>query len=388
MPSSARPLLMIPGPIEISEAALAAASGPPLSHLDPELIEHFGASLRAMRQVWRAAPTSQPFVLSGGGTLAMEAAACNLIDPGERVVVIDTGYFGDRMADILRRRGAAVVRLTVPLDEAVDLDRVERALDGRIKALFATHVDTSTGVRTDPGPLAELARANGALSVFDGVCATGAERFEMAEWGADLYLTASQKAIGLPAGLALWVASGRALRTRASLTKAPPLSLDFEAWRPVLQAYEAGEKRYLSTPATTLIPALRVSLEELLAEGMDEVFARHERAAAAMRAGFLALGLEELAGPAPLRANTLTALRYPEGVGPELLGRVRAHGVVIAGGLHPAHKDEYFRVGHLGVVTARPEALALTIRALGLGLADCGAKVDVEGAVSATLGHL
>ncbi|MCB9795474.1 MAG: alanine--glyoxylate aminotransferase family protein [Alphaproteobacteria bacterium] len=382
--SSPRPMLMIPGPIEISDAALAASQGRPLSHLDPELIERFGASLRKMRAVWQAAPSSQPFVLSGGGTLAMEAVACNLVDPGERVVVIDTGYFGDRMADILRRRGAAVVRLTVPLDEALDLDRVERALDGRIKALFATHVDTSTGVRVDPEPLTELARANGALSVFDGVCATGAERFDMAGWGADVYLTASQKAIGLPAGLALWVASARAMRARANLAKPPPLTFDFEAWAPILQAYEQGEKRYLSTPATTLIPALDVSLDELLAEGMEAVFARHERAAAAMRAGFEVLGLEPLTGPKALKANTLSALRYPEGVGPELIARVREQGVVIAGGLHPAHKDHYFRVGHLGVVTQRPAALLCTIQALGQGLRDCGVAVDMPAAVEAT----
>ncbi|HSM14505.1 MAG TPA: alanine--glyoxylate aminotransferase family protein, partial [Thermoanaerobaculia bacterium] len=101
--SNPRPLLMIPGPVEVSPGVVEAASGPPSGHLAPELIAAFGDALRAMREVWRAPAEAMPFAVAGGGTLAMESAATNLLDPGERALVVDTGYFGDRMAEMLRR---------------------------------------------------------------------------------------------------------------------------------------------------------------------------------------------------------------------------------------------------------------------------------------------
>ncbi|MGE0710448.1 MAG: alanine--glyoxylate aminotransferase family protein [Planctomycetota bacterium] len=379
-----RPLLMIPGPIEVSDAVLAAAAVPPPSHLDPALIEDFGRALRAMRAVWLAAPEAQPFAVAGGGTLAMESAAVNLLDPGQRAVLVNTGTFGDRMAEMLRRRGVEVVEVGGPPGEAPSLDAVAAAADAApCRALFATHVDTSTGVRVDAAGLARLARERDLLSIFDGVCATAAERFEMQAWDADVYLTASQKAIGLPAGLALWVASPRALEARARLRTPPPLTLDWEAWRPIHQAYEEGRPSYFSTPPTTLLPALRVGLDEILADGMEGRFALHERTADAMRAAWSALGLSLVPRDAALAANTLSALRYPPGVDAALLPRIKAHGAIVAGGLHAQIRDEYFRVGHMGVTVTRPEDLLATVRAVGLGLVDQGHACDVEAAVEA-----
>ncbi|HEY8431702.1 MAG TPA: aminotransferase class V-fold PLP-dependent enzyme, partial [Sandaracinaceae bacterium] len=144
------PLLMIPGPIEVSPAVVDAASGPPPGHLAPSLIESFGASLELMRRVWLAPSDAQPFIVAGSGTLAMEMAATNLLDPGESVLVVSSGYFSDRMAEMLRRRGAKVTVLRAEPGDAPSLDAVEEALSsGGYRALFATHVDTSTGVRVD-----------------------------------------------------------------------------------------------------------------------------------------------------------------------------------------------------------------------------------------------
>jgi len=208
---------MIPGPVEISPTVLAATSVPPPGHTSTRLIEAFGGSIERMRQVWQADAASQPFLLAGSGTLAMEVAAANLVEPGDRALVINTGFFSERMAEILHRAGASVTELAPPLGEAPGTDQVREILrDGPFKALFATHVDTSTGVRIDPEPLCRLAREAGALAVFDGVCAAAGERFEMAAWGADLYFTGSQKALGLPPGLALMVAGERALAARAA----------------------------------------------------------------------------------------------------------------------------------------------------------------------------
>jgi alanine-glyoxylate transaminase/serine-glyoxylate transaminase/serine-pyruvate transaminase len=369
---------MIPGPIEISDAVFEATSIRPPSHLAPGFKAAFGRSLAAMRTVWKADADAHPFVVAGGGTLAMEAAATNLMDCGETALVVNTGYFGDRMAEMLRRRGVEVLQVGAPIGGTVDPAEVERAVKGDLgkppKAVFATHVDTSTGAMTDPEPIARIARENGVLSVFDGVCATAAERFEQAAWGADVYLTGSQKAIGLPAGLALWVASPRAMEARAGLKAAPPMTMDWQVWKPVLDAYEREDNAYFSTPATTLIPALEVALAELLSEGMDAVFARHQRAADKLRAGFAALGLERVAEASP--ANTLTALYWPEGADASALPRIKAHGAIVAGGLHPAIKARYFRVGHMGVVTADDAALERTLRAVAGGIGFDPSAID------------
>jgi len=380
-----RPLLMIPGPIEISERVYQATCVRPPSHVSPALIDDFSRALASMRRVWLAPDDAQPFVVAGGGTLAMESVASNLVAPEEHVVVVETGYFGERMAEMLKRRGAEVHLVGASPGGIPALSEVESVLRAhRVKALFATHVDTSTGVLAPPEPLARLAAEYGALSVFDGVCATGAERFDQGAWGADVYLTASQKAIGLPAGLGLWVASPRAMAARESLKTPPPLTLDWNAWTPIMKAYEARRPSYFATPATTLIPALAVALDELLADGMEAVFRRHQLAAAAMRAGWEALGLGMI--PATSPACTLSAVRFPAGFDASsgIVPRVHARGVIVAGGLHPAIKSTYFRVGHMGEVTRRPSDLVRTVRAVGEALVESGAHVDVEAACEAT----
>jgi len=378
-------LLMIPGPVELSPGVLAAASAPPPSHVSPRLIEAFGRSIERMREVWRAAAGSQPFILAGSGTLAMEVAAANLIEPGDRALVVVTGYFSERMAEILRRAGSGVTEVAVPLGESPDPEEIRRALSqgGPWKALFATHVDTSTGVRVDPEPLCRLAREAGALAVFDGVCATAGERFEMAAWGADLYFTGSQKAIGLPPGLALMVAGERALAARAARrAPAPPLYLDWNSWLPIHQAYEERKASYFATPATSLVMALETGLGEILENGMEARFEAHARAAAAMRAAWSALGLRSVPRQDAL-GNTLSVLLFPEGVDASLLPRIAARGVTVAGGLHPAVKATSFRVGHMGYTATRPDSLRRTVEAIAGALREAGTAVDAEGAVAA-----
>jgi alanine-glyoxylate transaminase/serine-glyoxylate transaminase/serine-pyruvate transaminase len=386
-----RPLLMIPGPVEVSPAVRAAFAVPPPGHLSPDVVEAFGASLERMRRVWLAAPSSQPFVLAGSGTTAMEMAVANLIEPGDAAVVVNTGYFSDRMVTMLRRAGADVVDLTAVPGEVPNVSRAEGAFADcaragqRVKALFATHVDTSTGARCDPAPLAKLARERGTLSIFDGVCATAAERFEMEAWGADVYLTASQKAIGLPPGLALLVASERALAARDARKAPPPLAQDWHAWLPIMQAYEARKPAYFATPPTNLILALASGHGEILEEGMEARFALHERGALALRAAWQVLGLR----PVPTReqnaASTLSALRFPAGVDASLVARVAERGVYVAGGLHPAIRSEYFRVGHMGYALTRTDYLMRCVEALASGLASFGIAADGEGAVRAML---
>jgi alanine-glyoxylate transaminase/serine-glyoxylate transaminase/serine-pyruvate transaminase len=383
--ATSHPLLMIPGPVELSPAVLAAASVPPPSHTAPRLIEAFGQSIERMREVWRAEPASQPFILAGSGTLAMEVAAANLIEPGDRALVVVTGYFSERMTEILRRYGAEVTEVTAPVGEAPAPEEIREVLErgGPFKALFATHVDTSTGVRVDPEPLCRLAREAGALAVFDGVCATAAERFEMAAWGADLYFTASQKAIGLPPGLALMVAGERALAAReARKAPPPPLFLDWASWLPIHRAYEERKASYFATPATTLVMALDAGLGEIVEMGVGARVEAHARAAEALRAAWKVLGLRSVSGPT-VTANTLSALFFPAGVDASLLPCITARGVLVAGGLHPAVKANSFRVGHMGYTVTRPDSLRRTVEAIAGALQDSGAAVDAGAAVAA-----
>ena len=380
---SERELLMIPGPVVYDPAVLRALSAPSLNHVSTEFIRLFGNVLRQFREVCMA-PSAQPFVAAGSGTLAMEMAAANLIEPGDRALVVNTGVFGDRMTLMLERHGAEITQLRAPVGEAPRREQLESALSaGRFKAVTITHVDTSTGVRTDVQALLAAVRSHGALSIVDGVCATAGERFEQEAWGADVYLTASQKAIGVPPGLALITVSARALeawRQRRSPVRA--LYFDWAQWLPVMEGYEGGRPAYFGTPAVNHIAALDVSLRQILGEGMERRFARHEACAKAFRAAWRAMGLELVAKSEAVAANTLSAIYLPSAIdGATFPARVREEGVVVAGGLHPDIKTRSFRVGHMNAINGA-DVLA-TVGAIERALAKVGHKSEPGAGVAA-----
>jgi alanine-glyoxylate transaminase/serine-glyoxylate transaminase/serine-pyruvate transaminase len=326
--------------------------------------------------------SGQPFVVSGSGTLAMEMAVANTIEPGDGVLVIDTGYFSDRMARLLERYGANVTRIGASVGTVPPLSEVERIVQsGGFKALTVTHVDTSTGVRAPVAPIAGLAKRYGVLSIVDGVCATGGEALEQDGWGVDVALTASQKALGAPPGLAIVVASPRAMQAwRERRSRVASMYADFGEWLPIMEAYEQQRPAYFATPPVNLVAALDVSLGQILAEGMAPRVARHARLAAAFRAGIRALDLRFLPTTEDVCANTLSAIYYPEGVDASLVARIREEGVVVAGGLHPELRTRYFRVGHMGVVSSS-DVLA-TLGAIERALARAG-YAKARGALAA-----
>ena len=384
---SERDLLMIPGPVEFDPEVLRALGAKTASHVAPEFISVFGRALKKVREVCLA-PSAQPFVVAGSGTLAMELAVANLVEPGERALVVNTGYFSDRMALLLERYGAEVVQAKCAPGEVPDVAEVERVLgSGRFKVMTVTHVDTSTGVLAPVEALVKAAGRHGVLSVVDGVCATAGETFHQEAWGADVYLTASQKAIGVPPGLALLSVSPRALDAwRSRRTPVRSLYADFGEWLPIMEAYEAGRAAYFATPPVNLVYALEVSLGQILREGMEARFARHRRMAQAFRAGWRALGLKTLPVSEAVTANTLSALYYPEGVDVAMLGRAREQGVVLAGGLHPQLKTRYFRVGHMNVVG--PGDVLATVGAVERALAAAGHRAEPGAAVAAAQAEL
>ncbi len=378
-----RTLLMIPGPIEFEPAVLAALGAPTTSHVAPDFIEAFGQALDRTRQVWLA-PTGQPFVVAGSGTLGMDMAAANLVEPGDRVLVLNTGYFSDRMAELLGRYGASVDQVRAPLGGAGDLEEVRRRLrTAEYKLLTLTHVDTSTGVRVDAESAAALAKEQGVLTLLDGVCSVAGEELQQEAWGIDVALTASQKAIGVPPGLALLMASPRALVAwRKRQTPVRNYYADWSNWLPIMEAYQARRPSYFGTPPVNLVWALNVSLGQILDEGMEARFDRHRRIADGMQAAIGALGLGQVPLDRRDAAHTLTAPRYPSGVsGADLLPRVQAAGVTLAGGLHPAIRGEYFRIGHMGAVS--PGDLLAVVGAVEAGLQGCGYRFEPGAGVAA-----
>jgi alanine-glyoxylate transaminase/serine-glyoxylate transaminase/serine-pyruvate transaminase len=371
-----RKLLMIPGPIEFTPEVLRAMGMVTTSHVAPNFIEVFGQALERLREVFLC-PDGQPFVVAGSGTLAMDLAGANLVEPGDKALVVNTGYFGDRFGALLERYGALVTHVRAPsIGDTPSLEQVETALRAQHpKLMTVTHVDTSTAVRADVKNLADLGRRYGTLVIVDGVCATAGEEMYQQEWGVDLALTASQKAIGVPPGLALLVAGPRAMQAyHARKTPVGNYYADWANWLPIMEAYEARQPSYFGTPAVNLVWALNVSLGQILEEGMAARFARHRLISQACKAAIAALGLTQVPVRAEVAADTMTAPYFPPSVDRSVLAEIKAAGAILAGGLHPEIKAQYFRIGHMGVVN-QADILA-TIGAVEAGLAQAGYSFD------------
>ena len=197
----------------------------------------FGETLSMLRKLFQTTnPSSQPFVVSGSGTLGWDMVAANLVEPGDEVLVLHTGYFADSFADCFETYGVKATQLKAPIGDRPQLDAVEKALkEKKYKALTVTHVDTSTGVLSEVEALARLVRrvSPDTLIVVDGVCSVGCEELHFDDWDLDVVLTASQKAIGCPAGLSILMCSGRAIETFKA-RKTPPKSYfaSFKNWLP------------------------------------------------------------------------------------------------------------------------------------------------------------
>ena len=378
-----RSLLMIPGPIEFEPAVLGALGAPTASHVAPDFIDSFGKAIKGMREVWQC-PSGQPFIIAGSGTLAMEIPAVNLVEPGDAALVISTGYFGARYAEILKRCGAEVTTFQTPLGDAPDPSEIEAELKKKsYKIMTFTHVDTSTAVRVDPKPLGRLGREYGVLTILDGVCSIAGEELYQEEWGIDVALTASQKAVGVPPGLALLVVSQQALNAwRKRRTPVSGYYADWSNWLPIMEAYESGKPSYFATPPVNLVCALQVSLSQITAEGMAARFKRHKKIGEACRNAINALGLRQVPGNPDHAASTLSAPYFPDGVtAPGFLAKAKEAGVILAGGLHPEIKNAYFRIGHMGAV--KPGDILAVAGAIETALAACGYHVEPGTAVTA-----
>lgn len=383
-----RKLLMIPGPIEFEPSVLRVMGSATTSHVAQNFIETFGNSLDMMKSIWQC-PSGQPFVLAGSGTLAMDSAAANLIESGDRALVISTGYFGDRFADILKRYGAEVKVLKAETGGVISPDEIESELKSfKPKVLTFTHVDTSTAVLVDPVPIGKLGRKYGVLTILDGVCSVAGEEIRQEEWGIDVVLTASQKAIGVPPGLALLVVSPEAIKIwRKRASPVGSYYSDWSNWLSIMESYANRKPSYFGTPAVNLVAALEVSLQHILKEGLEARFKRHRMTGAAFRAGLHALGLAQIPLRDSIASNTLSAPWCPVNVSAgQLISRISEAGVILAGGLLPEAKEKYFRIGHMGSVNRGD--IITTMSAIESGLKNCGYTFTSGAGINAALNIL
>lgn len=364
-----RQYLLIPGPTPLPDEVLQAMSRQMVNHRDPEFGRLLAGTLDALRRIFQTRNIILPFVASGTGGL--EAAIANLCSPGDTVVAVCAGAFGDRFAAIAEAYGVTVIRVEVPWGKAADPNAVRDALRNtpQARALLVTHNETSTGVRNDLAAIVEAARESPALIVVDAVSSVGAIDLRTDEWGLDVVITGSQKALMAPPGLALISVSERAWEA-AKTARLPKFYWSFERLRTELGETEAYTP---FTPAIGILYALAAGVKLVEAEGLQARFARHRRTARAVRAGVRALGLRVVPDDADA-SETVTAVWLPEGVEAKaLLTKLRTeHGVVLSGG--PGQlRGKIFRFGHLGWVP--DEAVLAGLRALEIVLPQVGGPV-------------
>ncbi|MCL6516863.1 alanine--glyoxylate aminotransferase family protein [Alicyclobacillus sp.] len=373
-------MLLIPGPTPVADEIYDALASETWAHTDPRFVRIFERGIALTKEMFNT--DGEVYIFAGSGTLAMEMAIVNTVAPGEKLLVVSHGYFGDRFVQLGRAYGIEVRTVQAEWGQTVDPDDVRQALaEGGFKAVTVTHVDTSTGVAADLDRLVPVVKEAGALFILDGVCATAALEEDMRkEYGApgysiDVVLTGSQKAIGVPPGLGIVAFGPQALRARAELGRVPAYFLDIANWRPIME----NPGRYFATPPVNMIYAYRRGMEMVMAEGLPARYRRHARLGSAVRAGLAAYGMRALADEA-VAAPTLSCILYPQGVDDAAFrAKLAEKGVVVAGALaHLAGKA--FRIGHMGNVTGAMFAEA--IRRIGETLEEIGHPADISSAVA------
>lgn len=365
-----RQYLLIPGPTPLPQEVLQASSRQMMNHRGPEFARLLADTLAAVRRILMTRSIVLPFASSGTGGL--EAAIVNLCSPGDTVVAVCAGSFGDRFAAIAEALGVNTVRVNVPWGQAADPAAVRDALRRapQTRAVLVAHNETSTGVRQDVAAIAAVVRETPALMVVDAVSSAGAIELRTDEWGIDVVITGSQKALMAPPGLALISVSERAWEA-GKTARLPRFYWSFEKMRAELGDAEAYTPY---TPPISVIYALHTGVSLVEAEGLQARFARHRRTARAVRAGVRALGLRVV--PREVDASeTVTAIWLPEGVDAmDFLGRLRTeHGVVLGGGLGQL-RGKAFRFGHLGWVP--DEAVLAGLRAVEIVLPQVGGSIQ------------
>jgi len=333
--------LMTAGPTPVPPAVSQAMAAPMLYHRAPAFDEVYERVLTKLPSVFRTQNDVLAFASSGSG--AMESAVANLVRPGDAVLVCAAGKFGERWIGLAEAYGAELVRYEPGWGERLDPAEIDRLLaeNAGIKVAFATLSETSTGIVHDIQAIAEVARRHGVILAVDAVSGLGAAELRQDDWGVDVVVAGSQKALMCPPGLAFASVSARALEYADSR----PGGRFYFDWGKTAKSQRKGASPF--TPAVSLFLGLDVALGLIEKEGLDDVLARHQILARATRAGAAAIGLE-LFGDADERSTVVTAVELPDDIdGGKVPGALRKLGITANGGQDHL-KGRILRIAHCG----------------------------------------
>ena len=378
---SERDLLMVPGPTNVSPSVLRAAfSKPTVSHVSETFANLMKDTLADLRQIFKTTGVILP--IAGSGTLGSEVALANVVEPGDRILAVCSGFFADRLADVAGTLGAHVDRLDVAWGSVADPDVVERKLSSAsYKALLVVDIDTSTGAENPVDEkLGAVAKAHNLLYVVDAVCSLGGVDLQVNSWGIDVCFARVTKGTCRSAWLAIISFSSNAMKVREQ--RKSPISTyygDVKRWAPVME----DPTKYFATHPVNMIYALHESCKMILSEGLNARFDRHAKLATAFHTGMRSIDLRLLCEE-NVSANTLTVSYYPKGVNDMEFRKTMAsdYGVVVAGGLGPL-SQKVFRVGHFGnvvVATTYPATIAAVEGSLAAQGYDLSAGAGVAAA--------
>ncbi|WFC98216.1 hypothetical protein MYAM1_000941 [Malassezia yamatoensis] len=351
--------LMVPGFVEFEDDVLYANANPAIAPVSPEFVAAFNSVLKNLRSIVYASDSTQPIVVAGSGNMGWDMATLNVLEPGDKVLVLQTGHFSDLYDDSLQPYGIQTTKLLAPLGNRPSLDEIRTALKkDSFRAISITQVDTSSGVLNDVKAIASLVHevSPSTLVFVDAVCSVASEELRFDDWGIDLILTAPQQGLATPPGISIMLVGPRALEAYQG-RKAPPATyfLSWDRWIPVMKSFESGPIKYFATPPTNLILALNKSLDNILHGdvSLEERLQKNIQASHRVKEFVSKMGLKQLvdedlqkAGGA---ANSLTTIRYPKGItAQDILPKMAQRGIIIGAGIHQTCKDEYFRIGHIG----------------------------------------
>jgi len=338
-------MLMGPGPSDVHPRVLRAMSTPLIGHLDPEFLKITDATQALLRYVFQ---TNNRLTLpvSGTGSAGMEAAFCNTVEPGDRVLVCVSGLFGERMSDVAARCGADVARVDVEWGRIIEPEQVEAALNARpAKVVAVVHAETSTGAWQPLEDIARIVHDRGALFVVDAVTSLGGVPVQVDELGIDICYSGTQKCLSCPPGLAPITFNDRAVEViHQRRAKVQSWYLDMT----MVERYWGAERLYHHTAPITAIYGLYEGLRIIREEGLEARFARHQRNGDALHVGLMAMGLELGAQPGH-RLPMLTSVLLPEGVDDAALRRdiLSRYNLELGGGLGKL-KGKAWRIGLMG----------------------------------------
>jgi aspartate aminotransferase-like enzyme len=337
--------LRLPGPTAVPETIRQATALPVLNHRGAEFRAILTECHQRLKPIFGTAHDVLTF--AGSGTAMMEAALANVLSPGDAVLVVVAGQFGERFVSIAKAFGAEVHALDVEWGGALDADRVAARLKQRAyRAVVMVHNESSTGVAYDVAAVGAVVRDTPALLIVDSVSGLAGVEMKMDAWGADIVVSASQKSLMCPPGLGLAAVSAKAWQAIDRGSRVPSFFADFRRARASLD--KDGTP---FTPPVTLVYGLLTALRMIDEEGLANVLARHARIASALRAGVQALGLELYNQPNTSSA-TVTAMKVPAGLdGGAIVRHMRErYRTVIAGARHPSQTGKVIRIGTMGMI--------------------------------------